>query len=241
MQGEVLLIPLLLAGLLLIPQTGLDYQLAGAYPPAAGVGIVARDWRDSPAAGTFSICYVNGFQTQPEMRRWWQREHPDLVLPVKDEQWNEWLLDTRRGTDLAAVVGRWIDRCAASGFQAVEFDNLDSWTRSAGVLRRADNVRYARLLIRRAHAAGLAVGQKNAAGLARLRLFDFAVVEECQRYRECDRFTRAYGDQVIEIEYRRRDFEAACAARSIPIVLRDRLLRVPGARGYRFATCGQPH
>lgn len=219
------------------PGVGVDYQLGGAYPLPSGVGIVSRDWREQPAAGAFNICYINGFQAQPEMLRWWRREHPDLLLPVKDAAWNEVLLDTRRPNALARVANRWIRTCARKGFDAVEADNLDSWTRSAGMLTRRDNVRYARLLIKRAHAAGLAIAQKNTAGLAHRKLFDFAVVEECQRYKECGHFRAAYGDQVIEIEYRRRDFEAACAARSIPIVLRDRLLRTPGKAGYVYAAC----
>jgi hypothetical protein len=226
-----------LTGILLLPATGVDYQLGGAYPLPNGVGIVARDRSAAPAPGAYNICYVNAFQTQPGSLRWWRAKHPGLVLPVKDAAWGEWLLNTRRPRALAKVVGRWIDGCAAAGFQAVEPDNLDSWTRSDGSLTRADNVRYAKLLIRRAHAAGLAIAQKNAASLAGQRLFDFAVVEECQRYDECATFTHAYGTQVIEIEYRRRDFEAACSTRSIPIVYRDRLLRTPAQKGYRFDRC----
>lgn len=227
--------------------TGVDYQLGGAYPPADGVGIVSRDRHDKPAPGLYSICYVNAFQTQPGTRRWWLSQHPDLVLrsngkPVVDPDWGEMLLDTRTGRQrraLARIVGRWIDGCAASGFQAVEPDNLDSWQRSMGQLRRRDNLAFSRLLIERAHTAGLAIAQKNAAGLSKRRLFDFAVVEQCHRYRECGRFTRAYADQVIEVEYRRRDFTEACVARGtrIPIVLRDLPLRPAGVPGHRFATC----
>jgi hypothetical protein len=228
---------LVLAGVVLLPASGVDYQLGGAYPLPAGVGIVARDRTEAPAAGAYNICYVNAFQTQPGALRWWRSKHPRLVLPVKDEAWGEWLLNTRRPRALAKVIGRWIDGCARDGFQAVEPDNLDSWTRSDGRLTKADNVRYAKLLIRRAHEAGLAIAQKNAASLSPRKLFDFAVVEECQRYNECDRYTRAYGDQVVEIEYRRRDFKAACAVRSVPIVYRDRLLRTPDSPGYRFEAC----
>ena len=228
---------LLLAGVVLLPSSGVDYQLGGAYPLPAGVGIVARDRTEAPAAGAYNICYVNAFQTQPGSLRWWRSKHPRLVLGVKDQAWGEWLLNTRRPRALAKVVGRWIDGCARDGFEAVEPDNLDSWTRSNGRLTKADNVRYATLLIRRAHDAGLAIAQKNAASLSPRRLFDFAVVEECQRYNECGRYTRAYGDQVIEIEYRRQDFEAACDARSVPIVYRDRMLRTPDSPGYRFEAC----
>ncbi len=225
-----------------------DYQLGGAYPPPPGVTIVTRDRRARPAAGKYSICYVNAFQTQPGARSWWRVRHPHLILrrasgrPVVDGAWGEFLLDTgtpAKRKALGKIVGRWIDGCATSGFDAVEPDNLDSWQRSRHLLTRKDNVAFARLLIRRAHRAGLAIAQKNAAGLAPRRLFDFAVTEECQRWSECGRFTSAYGNQVIEIEYRRRDFEAACRARAgrIPIVLRDLNLVTPAHRSYRYAAC----
>ena len=225
-----------------------DYQLGGPYTPAAGVGIVVRDWRETPAPGSYGICYVNAFQTQPEQRRWWQRHHPDLILregdaAVRDPGWpGEWLLDTRtreQRTRIAAIVGRWIRACSRAGFQAVEADNLDSWTRSRGLLSRSGNAALARQLAHIAHRHGLAFGQKNAASLVGKRFFDFAVVEECQRYDECDRFRSRYGRAVIEIEYRRRDFTRACRDHGdrITIVWRDRLLRPAGHPDHRFATC----
>jgi hypothetical protein len=225
-----------------------DYQLGGAYPPDPSVGVVVRDWREDPAPGTYGICYVNGFQTQPEQRRWWLRRHPDLVLRdagavVGDPDWpGEVLLDTRtavRRARIAQIVGRWIAACARSGYQGVEADNLDSWSRSRGLLTRGDNAALARRLAKRAHNVGLAFGQKNAASLTGLPFFDFAVTEQCQRYRECARFLDRYGDAVIEIEYRRRDFESACADRGdrIAVIWRDRLLRPAGQPRHRFATC----
>ena len=78
-----------------------DYQIGGAYAPAAGVGIVDRDRHDSPAAGRYSICYVNAFQTQPEEASWWRKHHPSLLAHTKagkrieDPDWpGEFLLDT---------------------------------------------------------------------------------------------------------------------------------------------------
>ena len=108
-------------------------------------------------AGVYNVCYVNGFQTQPDERRFWRRHHWNLVLkdgrgrPVVDEAWGEWLLDVRTAAkrrDLAAIVGRWTRRCAADGFEAVEFDNLDSFTRSHRLLTRRQALAYARLLVR---------------------------------------------------------------------------------------------
>ena len=67
---------------------------------------------------------------------------------------------------------------------------------------------------------------------------DFAVVEECNRYAECDVFTGAYGDQVFIVEYRRGDFTTGCAAYpELSIVLRDLNLTGPSARSYVFDGC----
>jgi hypothetical protein len=42
--------------------------------------IVSRDRTASPAAGLYNICYVNGFQIQPDEEALWLAEHPDLIL-----------------------------------------------------------------------------------------------------------------------------------------------------------------
>jgi hypothetical protein len=152
--------------------TDVDYQLGGATEPAANVGIVVRDRTEPPAPGRFNVCYVNGFQAQPDAGRFWRR-HQGLLLhdgsgaPVVDEDWGETLLDVRTAPKrraLARIEARWVRGCARHGYAAVEFDNLDSFTRSHGLLRRRHAVKYARLLVRRAHGAGLPAGQKNLAG-----------------------------------------------------------------------------
>lgn len=220
--------------------TDVDYQLGGNRSVPEHVGIVVRDREAEPAAGRYNVCYVNGFQTQPGERSFW-RKHWKLVLkrqgkPVVDEAWGEWLLDTRtneKRRQLARLVGRWIDGCAADGFDAVEFDNLDSFTRSHRLLKRAHNLAYAERLVRVAHDAGLDAGQKNLAGYDGTGIgFDFVVAEECGRYHECDAYTDDFGDQVLAIEYRARDFEWTCAqvGDQLPVVLRDRDLTPTGLR-----------
>ncbi|MFI5426453.1 endo alpha-1,4 polygalactosaminidase [Aeromicrobium sp. UC242_57] len=230
-----------------------DYQLGGAYPPASKVQIVTRDRTDAPAAGVYSICYVNSFQTQPGRLGWWKTNHPSLLLRdknrrlVRDRNWpDEVLLDLRtskKRAALARINRTWFDRCQRAGFQAVEPDNLDSWTRSRKLIKKSQAVRYAKRLVRQAHRSKLAIAQKNAPQLSRSGIgFDFAVAEECEVYRECGRYTRAYGTRLIEIEYTdngRKAFNRACAARrgKASIVLRDRDVVPAGARGYRYATC----
>jgi hypothetical protein len=235
---RALLLPVLLA--LLPTGTDVDYQLGGARGVPDHVGIVARDRDARPLAGKYNICYVNGFQAQPNERRFWRR-HWRLVLkeggrPVTDEAWGEWLLDVRtpaKRRALARIVGRWTQGCADDGFDAVEFDNLDSFTRSRHLLARRQAIAYAALLVDRAHDAGLAVGQKNLAGFDGTRIgYDFAVAEECGRYHECDAYTKVYGDRVLVIEYRRRDFRWTCrhVGDDLAVVLRDVALSRKGIR-----------
>ena len=230
-----------------------DYQIGGAYTPRSGVTIVDRDRGSTPVAGLYSICYVNAFQTQDEDAAFWTKQHPDLLVhdngkPLKDPDWPEYLLDTSTAahrTALMAIVGPWIDGCAAKGFRAVEPDNLDTWTRSKGHLTQDDNYAFATLLITRSHRDHLAIAQKNAAETAtrgKRAGFDFAIAEECQVYGECGKYTAAYGDHVIEIEYDDNPlkyFPQACQARgaSISVILRDRDVVAAGKPDYDYKSC----
>lgn len=236
--------------LLPTPNAGFDYQLGGAYTPPSGVRIVSRDRTERPAAGIYNICYVNGFQVQPDEESWWLTRHPDLILrdsagnPVIDADWDEMLLDTStaaKRTALASIVGGWIAECAADGFDAIEIDNLDSYGRSGGRLTQNGAVAFMRLLSNIAHANGVAISQKNSAELVSRRAemgTDFAVVEECNRYSECGDFTSAYGDHVFIIEYRSSDFSTGCSRYpNLSIVLRDVNLVTPGSGGYVRQGC----
>ena len=227
-----------------------DYQLGGAYDPPPGVRIVARDRNAAPAAGLYNICYVNGFQVQPDEEQVWLDDHPDLILrdgdgdPVIDADWDEMLIDVgtpEKRTAVAAIVGGWIAGCADAGYAAIEIDNLDSFTRSQGLLTEANAIAAMRLFADAAHARDLAAAQKNSAELVGRKAdmaTDFVVSEECNRYSECGDYTAAYGDHVIVIEYRQVDFNAGCAAfPGLSIVLRDRNLVTPGSAGYVYAGC----
>ena len=235
---------------------GFDYQLGGSYPPPTGVQIVTRDSTSKPAAGLYNICYINGFQTQSEDKNFWLDRHPSLVLrysdgqPVFDPGWpNEMILDVgtaAKRTAIAAIQGAVIDRCRHKGFQAVEFDNLDSYSRSHHELTLGDDIAEAKLLVARAHADHLAAGQKNTPELGDRGRddihFDFAVAEECYRYDECASYTRVYGARVLDIEYTddlRGTFASDCASRSIPpmTILRDVDLVPRSSKHYVYRAC----
>ncbi len=226
-------------GPLFDPVVDVDYQLGGVWDGVPDrVGIVVRDRKAAPLAQRYNVCYVNGFQTQPDERRFWREHHWRLVLkdhgrPVVDSAWGEWLLDIRttgKRRALGRIIGRWTERCADDGFDAVEYDNLDSFSRSHRLLKRRHAKTFARLLVNRAHNAGLPAGQKNFAEWDGSSIgFDFAVAEECGRWRECARYQESYGDQVLAIEYRNQDFTRTCNryGAAWPVVRRD-LALTPG-------------
>ena len=230
------------------PHAGFDYQIGGGYAPPEGVEVVSRDHTDEPAAGVYSICYVNAFQTQPGAVDEWG----DLVLRdangeiVYDDEWaGEAMLDIRapdKRDRIAAKVSAWIDDCADRGFHAVEPDNYDSFTRVPDDLLDADQAQeLIRLLAAHAHTRGLAIAQKNTLELAERHSangLDFAVVEQCGEYDECGEYAAAFGDYVIDIEYTADGLAAACAGWGdrLSIVLRDEMV-VPPGDGYVREIC----
>ncbi len=242
-----------------------DYQIGGDYTLPQGVKVVSRDWFAGTApAGAYGICYVNAFQTQandpdvdrPDEKDNWPQE---LVLTElgDDPNWDgEYLIDLstpQKRTDAAAHVKQMTQECADKGFEAVEFDNLDSWTRfqdspvaSQPPFGRTEAVAYATLLVADAHVAGLAAAQKNTAELSKAEArtqigFDFAIAEECGRWKECGRYRANYGNLVYVIEYRKKDFRRDCKKKKlrkhISIVLRDINVTQPGSGTYKYRAC----
>ncbi|MEZ5194002.1 MAG: endo alpha-1,4 polygalactosaminidase [Nocardioides sp.] len=153
-----------------------------------------------------------------------------------DGAWNERLLDFRtrsKRRTLVRIVTRWLDRCADDGYQAAELDNLDSFSRSKGLISKKQTRRYAAALVRKGHAAGLAVAQKNRAQWNGTVVgFDFAIAEECGRWKECADYIDHYGDLVLAVEYRKKDFRWTCRhfGAQLPVVRRDLALSPDGIR-----------
>ena len=243
--------------------TGFDYQIGGDYPLPSGVRVVSRDWFSgkSPRTG-YGICYVNAFQTQadepgvdrPDERSNWPA---NLVLTRlgDDPNWGgEYLVDISTSAKRAAAARHlkpMITRCRRKGFRAVEFDNLDSWTRFDGTplgklvpFGRAEAIDFARRVTVLAHQAGLAAAQKNTVELRRrvsrkVIGFDFAISESCGRFDECADYRAAFGNLVFDIEYDAAGMAKAC--RSIgaraSVVRRDRNVSRPDSASYRYGRC----
>lgn len=159
-----------------------DYQIGDPYQPARGTRIVSRDWFEGdplPGKRSYSICYVNAFQTQsdsrsvdrPDERSNWPA---DLVLSElgDDPSWRgEYLVDistAERRERAVEWVEQMIEACAAKGFDAVEYDNLHSWTRFRRTevadqvpIGRSKAIAFAELITDRAHALDLAVARRT--------------------------------------------------------------------------------
>ncbi|MFT3797880.1 endo alpha-1,4 polygalactosaminidase [Microbacterium sp.] len=249
-------------GVALPPTSGVfDYQLDGTYDEVdagsgpVGIDVVVRDADAEPLAGAYNVCYVNGFQTQPEDAELWL-EHPDLLLSdgadgfATDPGWpGEYVLDPSTNAQregILAIVAPLVAQCADRGFDALEVDNLDTFDRFPAI-DRDGSLALATAYAQLAHEHGLAIGQKNAAELAQVAHaelgFDFAIAEECGVWEECGAYAEVYGDQVLQIEYTDQlDAEAfagvcALADRAPLTILRDRYLGVPGDADYVYDNC----
>ena len=119
-----------------------------------------------------------------------------------DERW----LDIRRLAVLKPIMRARMDQCAAKGFDAIEFDNVEGYANDSGFpLTKADQRVYNTWLASAAKARGLQPGLKNTLGLIPSLVddFDWALNEQCVQYSEC----RAYqpfvdaGKAVFVLEY----------------------------------------
>lgn len=157
------------------------------------------------ARGRRAVCYFNAGA--------WEEWRPDadafparvLGKPLAGWPGERWL-DIRRLDALAPIMVARMKVCRDKGFDAVDPDNVNGYTNPSGFpLKARDQLRYNRWLAATAHRLGLGIALKNEGEQAKALepAFDFAVVESCFTYRECDLylpFVRAR-KAVFAIEY----------------------------------------
>lgn len=104
------------------------------------------------------------------------------------------------------VMEKRLEMARQKGCDAVDPDNVDGYDNDNGLeLNRVDATAYVKWLARTAHAKNMAIGLKNAAGIARNVLQDvqFSVQEQCVETDECELY-RPFantGKAVLHIEY----------------------------------------
>jgi len=212
------------------PRTTWQWQLSGRVDTSVRAALFDVDLFDTSlrvvaalhARGRRVACYVSA----GSLERW----RPDagrfpaaaVGRPLAGWPGERWL-DVRRLDLLAPLLRARLDLCRAKGFDAVEPDNVDGYENATGFpLRAADQLRFNRFLATEAHARGLSIGLKNDVGQAAALEphFDWALVEECFRYDECERlrpFVRA-GKAVFAVEYDRPRAAFCARARGLGLM-----------------------
>jgi hypothetical protein len=195
------------------PDAQWQYQLQGVIDRSNPARVFDIDGADTPAAtvealkrdGRYVVCYFSAGTYESfrsDSRRFPSAIRGRAVEGFGNERW----LDIRRLDLVAPVLRARMRACARKGFDAVEPDNVDGYDNRTGFpLRRSDALRFTRWLARTAHGLGMAVGLKNSTGLVSSLAgrFDFAVVEQCLQYDECERYRpfARRGKPIYEVEY----------------------------------------
>lgn len=160
---------------------------------------------DLHAAGSGVVCYISAGSWED-----WRPDAGEFPKRVKGRT-NGWpgerWLDIRKRGVLGPIMKARLDMCAAKGFDAVEFDNVDGYQNRTGFpLTAADQLAYNVFLANQAHLRELSAVLKNDVGQVRALLpyFDFALNEQCHQYDECDRLNRFVnaGKAVFGVEYK---------------------------------------
>ena len=223
--------------------TSWQWQLQGKVDTSLGVEMYDIDGFDATRrlvrrihrSGAAAVCYLSAGSWEdwrPDADRF-----PAAVLGRSNGWPGERWLDIRRRRVLAPIMRDRMDMCAAKGFDAIEFDNVDGYANRTGFdLTARDQLRYNAWLANEAHARGLSVALKNDLGQVRrlLPYFDFALNEQCFQYDECGRlrpFVEA-GKAVFGVEYRLRPREFCPRANAMNF---NFLKKRPSLRRWRIA------
>jgi hypothetical protein len=135
------------------------------------------------------ICYFSAGSWEPYRPD--AGDYPESVKGGAVDGWpDERWLDIRQLDVLRPLIAARLDLCVAKGADGAEPDWMDSYVQDTGWdITAADQLAFNRMIADLAHERGLAIGLKNdldqVAELA--DVFDFAVVEQCAEYGECEK------------------------------------------------------
>jgi hypothetical protein len=198
-----------------IPTAGETFQIqyAGTLDLTNPAQIYDVDMFDTSATvvkklhtmGRRVVCYISAGT--------WENWRPDAgkfpksVIGRKDGHWpGERWLDIRQTSILEPIMAHRLDLCKSKGFDAVDPDNLDGYQNKTGFpLTYNEQLTYDTWIATAAHARGLTADQKGDNGQVKdlVKVFDFAVVEQCFAQGWCKQFT-LYTDHnrlVVDVEY----------------------------------------
>jgi len=168
--------------------------------------------------GVYTVCYLDVGSYEPGRPD--SAQYPSYLKLQQDPDWPaEYFLDIndvfKDNSVLASILTARMQMCKTKGFDAVEPDNLQNDENvSGGRITAQQQLDFNSWVADRAHAAGLAVFQKNgpdkilqtdSSGKAMVDKFDGILNEQCQEYGECAplaEYTRR-GKLALDVEYRK--------------------------------------
>jgi hypothetical protein len=171
-------------------QGRLDLSIPASVYDVDGFETTTAQVRALHRRGRKAICYldVGSWESyRPDRDRFPPAAIGKRYEGFPDERW----LDISRFHLFAAPLAARIAMCARKGFDAVEPDNLAGYENDTGFhITAADQLRFNRWIARAVHRRGMSVALKNDPDQVRqlVDYFDFAVVESCFEFDECERF-----------------------------------------------------
>lgn len=194
------------------PKTSWYWQLQGTLNTAIDVKVYDIDLYDTSAAtiqalkasGKFVVCYFSAGSY--ENWRSDANQFPAIALGNNLDGWaGEKWLDVRN-SDVRNIMAKRMDLAKSKGCHALEPDNVDGFSNRTGFpLTANDQINYLSYLADQAHARGMQIALKNSTDLVSSLVdkFDFAVVEECFKYNECEAYSPFIqkGKAVLNAEY----------------------------------------
>jgi hypothetical protein len=192
--------------------TSWEWELSTAVNQSTNAAMYDIDMFDNDASVVSSLhgksrhvlCYISAGT--------WEDWRPDAdkfpsYVTGRQNGWpGERWLDIRRLDVLGPIMSARLDLCKQKGFDGVEPDNVNGYTKLTGFhLTYRDQLKYNTFLAKAAHARGLAVALKNDVGQVQdlVAYFDFSLDEQCFQYRECNKLAPflGAGKPVFEVEY----------------------------------------
>jgi hypothetical protein len=160
-------------------------------------------WRN---AGHIVICYFSAgtFENWRSDAIALKNAHPEVIGRRNGWPGERWW-DVRSPYVRDLIVAR-IQRAYDTGCHGVEPDNVDVYDNSTGFnLTQADAIDFNNFMATEAHNRQLYIAMKNSTDLAQTHAstHDFAIVEECFRYDECEAYSPFVqaGKAVMSVEY----------------------------------------
>lgn len=216
--------------------TSWHWQLSGTVNTDHAVDVYIIDLFDTPPAlierlhalGRKVICYFSAGSYElwrPDASHYAAADLGNTLTNHTDERW----VDIRSARVRAILAAR-MELAATKGCDGVEPDNVDGYRNDSGfALSAQDQLAFNIWLANAAHRRGLAVALKNdVEQAAELEpYFDFAIIESCHHYRECDRLATfvAAGKPVFSAEYEEKYVRSARARAALCREMRARQLR----------------